>query len=105
MSKVENEYTIFYQDIKYRQLTDLKHFSFKDENEDFENLYKMIMAGFDNLPEKDIMLDFPNDIVWLHFEKNLGVIFLQFHHAVNKNPDVIGFSSYLTKKQVKKTSK
>ena len=47
------------------------------------------------------MLELPNDIVWLHFEKALGVSNFQFRSAVNKNANVIGISSYMTKKQVK----
>ncbi|MDI5899201.1 hypothetical protein [Flavobacterium yafengii] len=102
MEKTDNVYTVFYQDIKFKLVTDFKSFSFKDENNDFENLFKIIMENMENPPKDDIMLELPNDIVWLHFEKALGVSNFQFRSAVNQNANVIGISSYMTKKQVKK---
>ncbi len=102
MDKEDSVYTITYQDIKFQHLTEFKSFSFKDINNDFDKLYKIIIDGLDNPPKEDIMLELPNDIVWLHFQKSLGVVNVRFSSAVNKNPNIIGVSIYMTKKQVLK---
>ena len=51
MEKTENVYTVYYQDIKFKTVTDFKSFSFKDENNDFENLFKLIMENMENPPK------------------------------------------------------
>lgn len=101
ITKQNNTYTITYENIKYQQITDLKRFSFVDTDNAFDNLYQMIINGFNENPKSDIMLELPNDIVWLHFVKYLGVVTFQFYQSVNKT-EVIAFSRYLTKKQVQK---
>ncbi len=101
ITKQNNTYTITYENIKYQQITDLKRFSFVDTDNAFDNLYQMIINGFNENPKSDIMLELPNDIVWLHFVKYLGVVSFQFSQSVNKT-EVIAFSRYLTKKQVQK---
>lgn len=101
ITKQKNTYTITYENIKYQQITDFKSFSFVDTDNAFDNLYQMIINGFNETPKSDIMLELPNDIVWLHFEKLLGVVSFQFSQSVNKT-DVFAFSRYLTKKQVQK---
>lgn len=101
IEKTGNIYYITYDNLKYLNITDIKSFSFEDVDNAFENLYQMIIKGFDEVPEKDIMIDLPNDIIWLHFEKNMGIVSFQFYQNVNKT-DVVAYSRYLTKKQVQK---
>lgn len=101
IEKVDDTYNISYRDMKFLQLTEIKSFSFKNDSA-FEDLYSMIIKGFETMPKDDIMLELGNDIVWLHYEKSFGVPVFRFGHAVDKNADVIGFSQLLSKKQVMK---
>lgn len=102
LTKVEKIYIFAYKDIKFMQVNEVKSFAFENLNNDIDSLYNMIMSGFENMPAEDIKLELPNDIVWLHFEKNLGVVSFQFIHEVNKNSKVVGYSRYLNKNQVMK---
>ncbi|WP_051364391.1 hypothetical protein [Flavobacterium limnosediminis] len=102
IEKSENKYLFSYNDIKFQQITNIKSFAFQNLDNDFEKLYDKIMNGFNEIPSEDIMLELPNDIIWLHYEKNMGIISFQFRHAVNKNSEVIGFSQFMTKKQIAK---
>lgn len=91
--------TFAYQDLNSNQMTS---FSFKNLNNDLDNLYNTIMNGFENIPEADIPLELPNDIIYLHFEKSMGVVNFQFKQSVNKDLSTIAKSVYLTKKKVNK---
>ncbi len=96
-----NAYTFFYRDVTFTQVTDFKSFSFKDTDNAFENLYRMILDGFDNPPKEDIMIEIPDGFIWLSFTKAVGIVNFRFGHSVGKT-DVIGFSTWLTKKKVDK---
>ena len=100
--KQNNTYTFTYSDTKFKHIDNDKSFSFKDLDNDFQHLYQTIMEGFEEVPEKDIMLELPNDVIWLSFEKAMGNVSFRFTHSKNKNKDVIGYSVYLTKKRVQK---
>lgn len=100
ISKIGNEYRFNYVDRKYTQILETKSFSFKDEDNAFKNLYDLIIKGFDDATKEDIMLDLPNDIIWLHYTKVSSKVYFQFYHSVDKNSDVIGKTDFFTKKQV-----
>jgi hypothetical protein len=100
MEKTKDTYTVTYRDYKFIQITEIKSFSFKDENNAFEDLYAMIIKGFDTMPEEDTMLELGGKHVWLHYEKSMGFPVFRFAHAVDANANVIGFSQLLSKKQV-----
>ena len=97
----ENEIRFTYVDVKFQTIDDYKNFSFKDEDNAFENLYKMITDGLANPPKEPIMLELPDSFIWLNFTKALGVSNVQIGHSVEKT-GVIGFSVWLTKKKVDK---
>jgi hypothetical protein len=99
--KKGDRYTFTYQDNKFKQLKEYKSFSFVDEDNAFENLYKIIMKGFEEIPKEDIMLELPNDVIFLNYSKNFDVISLKITHAINHSPD-IRHTVYITKKEVKK---
>ena len=101
ITKTGNEYTITYNDINFT-IDEYKSFSFKDLDNDFENLYKMISEGFETPPKDPIKIELPNDIIWLKFKKSLGTVNLQIDHAVDKNENVIGTSIFMTKRRVRK---
>lgn len=101
MKKCGEEYQVLFKDIKFQQIEEWKSFSFKDVDNAYDNLYKMIIDGFDNPPEESIMLELPHEYVWLNYTKNLGVTSFQFGVSVSKS-SVIGFSPYMTRRQVDK---
>ena len=60
-----NTYIITYRDVKYTSIDALKSFTFEETGTDLDNLYNMIMDGFENTPESDIKIELPNDTIWL----------------------------------------
>ncbi|WP_228853278.1 hypothetical protein [Aegicerativicinus sediminis] len=102
IEKSGDTYNFLYQDVKFTQIKEFKSFSFKDVDNAFEELYKIIMDGFDNPPADDIMIELPEGYLWLGFTKALGVVNFRFGHSVTNDGSVIGFSQWLTKKQTQK---
>lgn len=101
ISKTDNTYSVCFQDIKFTQLTNIKCFDFQDLDNDFENLYNMIIKGFDEKKEQRINLDLPNELVDIKFVKNMGIVSLQFS-MINKNTHIVSISPYYTRKQIDK---
>lgn len=99
--KTGDTFTFLYKDLTYQHISEWKSFSFLDIDNAFENLYQIVMDGLENIPEEDVLIELPDDMVYFHFVKSMGIPSVQFRHAVGKS-DVIGTSSYLTKKQVQK---
>ena len=97
-----NSYTFYYQDQKYKRIKEYKSFTFNNENGDYEVLYNMILDGLKNPPKEDIMLELPNDFVWINFEKLMGVPVVRFIHSVEKNGGIMGATIQMNKKKVQK---
>lgn len=100
--KKEDKFTVNYQDLNTSNLNTIRSFSFQNLNGDVAGLYKLIMDGFISTPEENIILELPNDIIELHYEKNYGQQTMQFIQVINKNRKYIGKSQFLTQKQVEK---
>jgi hypothetical protein len=100
--KKENNFTINYQDLNTSNLNTFRSFSFQNLNGDVSGLYELITNGFINTPESNIVLELPNDIIELHYEKNYGQPTVQFIQYINKNKKYVGKSQFLTRKQVDK---
>jgi len=100
--KKSNDYTFTYQDINNANLNGYRSFSFKNLNNDVDNLYQIIQKALIDMPDSDIILEFPKDLIHLHFKKNYGENTMQFIHFVNKNRKYVGKSHFLTKNQVDK---
>lgn len=100
--KKENNFTINYQDLNTANLNTFRSFSFQNLNGDVSGLYELITNGFINTPESNIVLELPNDIIELHYEKNYGQPTVQFIQYINKNKKYVGKSQFLTRKQVDK---
>lgn len=100
--KKDDKFTINYQDLNTANLNTFRSFSFQNMNKDVEGLYKMITDGFIDSPEGNIVLELPNDIIELHYEKNYGQPTVQFIQYINKNKKYVGKSQFLNKKQVDK---
>ncbi len=100
--KKDDTFTINYQDLNTANLNTFRSFSFKNLNGDVSGLYTMITNGFIDAPESNIILELPNDIIELHYEKNFGQPTVQFIQYINKNRKYVGKSQFLNKKQVDK---
>lgn len=100
--KKDDRFTINYQDLNTANLNTFRSFSFQNLNKDVSGLYEMISNGFIDAPEGNIVLELPNDIIELHFEKNYGTPTVQFIQYINKNKKYVGKSQLLNKKQVDK---
>ncbi|CAD0219961.1 hypothetical protein [Chryseobacterium sp. JV274] len=100
--KKEDKFTVNYQDLNTANLNTIRSFSFQNINGDVTGLFKLIMDGFISAPGENIILELPNDIIELHYEKNYGQPTVQFIQVINKNRKYIGKSQFLTQKQVEK---
>ncbi|SIQ59449.1 hypothetical protein SAMN05880574_11765 [Chryseobacterium sp. RU37D] len=100
--KKEDRFTVNYQDLNTANLNTFRSFSFQNLSGDVSDLYQLITSGFINTPESNIVLELPNDIIELHYEKNYGQPTVQFIQYINKNKKYVGKSQFLNKKQVDK---
>jgi len=100
--KKEDKFTVNYQDLNTANLNTIRSFSFQNLNGDVAGLYKLIMDGFISTPDENVVLELPNDIIELHYEKNYGQQTMQFIQVINKNRKYIGKSQFLNQKQVEK---
>jgi len=100
--KKEDKFTINYQDLNTSNLNTIRSFSFHNLDSDVSGLYKLLMDGFISSPDENIILELPNDIIELHYEKNYGQPTVQFIQYINKNRKYVGKSQFLTRKQVDK---
>lgn len=99
--KIGEHYVFTYQDIKYQHLTEYKSFWLGNE-QSFNELYALILQHWENPPEDDIMIKLDEGYLWVRFAKALGVTNVAFAHSVDENADILGLSTWLTKKRVEK---
>lgn len=97
--KVDNLYTFKYNDANYIHIDAFKSFYFEDINNSFNKLYKIIMDGFNNAPQKDIKIEIPKGDLILQYKKVIGTVNLTIF--INQN-DVSGKTIFLTKRRVNK---
>ncbi len=97
----ENEIRFTYVDVKFQTIDDYKTFTFKNEDNALDNLYKMITDGLANPPKEPIMLELPNSFLWLNFVKTMGVSNVQIGHSDSRT-GVVGYSVWLTKRKADK---
>lgn len=96
----DNLYTINYNDVNNYSMNVYRDFNFRNINNDLDTLYNLIIEGFKRFPKQDIMLELPNDIVFLHFDKSIGRTLFQFIHFVNKDERQVGKSPFLSLKDI-----
>ena len=96
-----NKYTFFYKNVENEESINSKSFYFKDLNNDYENLHKIIVDGFNADPLLDIILELPEDFIWLHYSKNLGQTFVQFM-VKNKKNESTGVTNAFNLAQINK---
>ncbi|OCA77224.1 hypothetical protein BBI01_01815 [Chryseobacterium artocarpi] len=100
--KKEDKFTVNYQDLNTSNLNTIRSFSFQNLNGDVSGLYKLISDGFVSAPEANVVLELPNDIIELNYERNYGQPTVQFIQYINKNRKYVGKSQFLTQKQIDK---
>lgn len=94
-------YTFFYKNIENKADVNIRNFSFKNVENDYENLYKIIADGFNASPMYDIKLELPGDFVWLHYTKTTAKTTVQFM-TTNKVTSTTGISEMMTLDDIKK---
>ncbi|PIF33908.1 hypothetical protein CLU81_4536 [Flavobacterium sp. 9] len=68
IQKIGDEYTVYYTSIQNDdESSSLRKFTFKNVNNDYSNLYNIIVNGFTANPLYDIKLELPNNYIWLHY--------------------------------------
>lgn len=68
IQKIGDEYTVYYTSIQNDdESSSLRKFTFKNVNNDYTNLYNIIVNGFAASPLYDIKLELPNNYIWLHY--------------------------------------
>lgn len=100
--KTGDTYTFTYSDVTYQHIDEYKSFSFKDVDNAFDNLYEMIIKGFEEGPEENTMIEIPDGFLWLDYTKSLGVVNFRFQHSPGSSGEITGYSIWLTKKKLNK---
>ncbi|KRB55866.1 hypothetical protein [Flavobacterium sp. Root186] len=72
IQKIGDEYTVYYTSIQNEDdASSLRKFTFKNVDNDYTNLYNIIIGGFTASPLYDIKLELPNNYIWLHYTGNV----------------------------------
>jgi len=100
-TKLGNTYTFVYADLNFPNIKANKEFSFNDVDNTFEDLYKTIADGFENMPKEDVNLSLPDYLLTLKYKKTMGIVSLYLESSRNGS-GVTGSTYPLTKKQVDK---
>ncbi|MES2811619.1 MAG: hypothetical protein V4670_04040 [Bacteroidota bacterium] len=101
VQKEGDNFTFFYKNIENKEDMNIRNFSFKNVENDYENFFKIITDGFNASPMYDIKLELPNDYVWLHFNKTSARTTVQFM-TTNKLTTSTGISEMMTIEDIKK---
>lgn len=99
--KVKDYYIFFYKDIQYPNISEYKSFVLKDENDNFNSLYSLLIEGFENFPEKDALLEVTDGVLLLNYAKALGKTKLQIFHTNNKSGQTGAITSLSKKDLIK----
>ncbi|AOR28952.1 hypothetical protein FORMB_19220 [Formosa sp. Hel1_33_131] len=95
--KANNTYRFTFRDINYTHLTEYKSFEFDDIDNAFENLYNLIIEGFNKPPKDDVFIELPEGVLKLHFIKAVGIVNMNMDFSKN---GISGLSGWLTKRKV-----
>ena len=102
VQKIGDEFTFFYTTVPGEdEEPSLKAFSFKNIDNAYQSLYKIISGGFTASPLNDVKLELPNNYVWLHYIVSSDKTNVQFM-VTNKATNTTNMSEPLSKEQVEK---
>jgi len=94
-NKADGGYSFIYSDYKFQHINVDKSFYLSED--EFHELYNIMIQGFSDAPKERILFETKQDQFSLKYSKAFGVVNLQIYHSVLKT-DAIGLSKYLTKK-------
>jgi hypothetical protein len=102
VQKIGDEFTFFYTTTQSdEEEAALKNFKFKNVDNAYQSLYKIISGGFTASPLNDVKLELPNNYVWLHYIASSDKTTVQFMVS-NKEASSTYISEPLSKEQVEK---
>lgn len=102
VQKIGDDFTFFYTTVPTEDSESaLKAFTFKNVDNAYQSLYKIISGGFTASPLNDVKLELPNNFVWLHYIANSEKTTVQFMVS-NKEAGSTHISEPLSKEQVEK---
>jgi hypothetical protein len=102
IQKIGDEFTFFYTTVQSDDAKSaLKAFSFKNVDNAYQNLYRIMSKGFTARHLNDIKLELPNNFVWLHYIASSDKTTVQFMVSSKKNGST-HISEPLSKEQVEK---
>lgn len=102
VQKIGDDFTFFYTTVPTdEQEAALKAFTFKNVDNAYQSLYKIISGGFTASPLNDVKLELPNNFVWLHYIASSDKTLVQFMVS-NKEAGSTHISEPLSKEQVEK---
>ncbi|WP_264563698.1 hypothetical protein [Flavobacterium sp. N3904] len=102
VQKIGDEYTFFYTTSPSEgEESSLKAFTFKNIDNAYQSLYKIMSGGFTASPLNDVKLELPNNYVWLHYIVSSDKTNVQFM-VTNKESNITNISEPLSKEQVEK---
>ena len=102
VQKIGDEFTFFYTTVPSEEdESSLKAFTFKNIDNAYQSLYKIISGGFTASPLNDVKLELPNNYVWLHYIVSSDKTNVQFM-VTNKATNTTNISEPLSKEQVEK---
>ena len=100
----DNQYFVRYQDMRFPSIVEFNSFWFRDIDNALDGFYNLVMDGFGDVdfPPDDLKLEFPDDVVFVRFEKFTGVKMASFVVYDNVSSFEKGRSGLFTKKQIQK---
>jgi len=102
VQKIWDDFTFFYTTFKSEDgEAALKAFTFKNVDNAYQSLYKIITGGFSASPLNDVKLELPNNYVWLHYIASSDKTTVQFMVS-SKEASSTHISEPLSKEQVEK---
>jgi hypothetical protein len=102
VQKIGDDFTFFYTTVQSEEEeAALKAFTFKNVDNAYQSLYKIISSGFSASPLNDVKLELPNNYVWLHYIASSDKTTVQFMVS-SKEASSTHISEPLSKEQVEK---
>lgn len=102
VQKIGDDFTFFYTTVPTEDSeAGLKAFTFKNVDNAYQSLYKIITGGFTANPLNDVKLELPNNYVWVHYVASSDKTTVQFMVS-NKEGGTTSISEPLSKEQIEK---
>ena len=100
-TRQEGIYEMRFRDVKKRRFAKYRSFHFPEEDKNYYKLKKMVLGGFDNVPEEPVSVEFVEENVELEFTKSAGMTSFRFVLIEGKKDKRI-YSSWLSKGKAEK---